>query len=334
MAQDLHGPAGHDDHSHGQNHAQDHGHDHGQDHSHDHGQGNAPKSKPSPWGWVPASLLLTGLLTFAHMPMVAYQGAQAAQEMQFVEPKTIAETEVLNAVKEALKNRFTAIVKNDPKILEKSFGQNGNTDALEEEQLILGNISKQVRASFKGDPQVQVTPYKIDVNGNRAEVVFDYMVTVGDKKVPGGHAWDLQKTKEGWKVVGSGSFVDSPQTSKVVSAAKGFLTDLKFGRKEAIDGPWAKKSDPLEAVTDKTIKDLAGKGGSWEVSNVTLRDLMSPQPIGQAQDASGAQLIVRNADTQERYLLVMANVRHGNGVMASQGWQVIGFASIKGLLHP
>ncbi|ABZ83577.1 hypothetical protein HM1_0991 [Heliomicrobium modesticaldum Ice1] len=369
MTQDMHGCAqnghchgqGHD-HDHGQGHHDCHGHGapclaHGHDaHSHDgHGQidshghdapghnahdhdthghaAAAEKPKPSSWGWVPFALLLSGLLTFVLTPVVAYQGipVSAQQQLQPVQAQTVAEQEVMTAVKDALTNRFKAFMTGDAKLLEKSFGKQGVADALQDEKMVFNEAVKQFKdAKRKGDVKVEVVPYKIDVDGNKAHVLFRYMVTIGNEQpIMSARIWDLAKTKDGWKVVGNSAFVDSPATGKVVKEAKAFLTALKFNHTEALRGPWDTGNDPLNAVTAKNIKALAGKGGSWEVTNVTLGDLMTMQSVAFSEDANWARVMVQNNETQQKYVLIMAKVPQGKGVLAAEKWAVYGLVSEK-----
>ncbi|MZP29585.1 hypothetical protein GTO91_07685 [Heliobacterium undosum] len=344
MAQDMHGCAqngqcdgqGHDQ-GHGQGYHDSHGHDaHGHDaHGHDaHGHGAAAeKSKPSSWGWVPFSLILSGLLTFILAPVVAYQGVpvSAQQQLQPVQAQTVAEQEVMTAVKDALTNRFKAFMTGDAKLLEKSFGKQGVADALQDEKMVFNEAVKQFKdAKLKGDVKVEVAPYKIDVDGSKAHVLFRYMVTIGNEQpIMSARIWDLNKTKEGWKVVGNSAFVDSPATGKVVKEAKAFLTDLKFNHTQALRGPWDTGNDPLNTVTAKNIKALAGKGGSWEVTNVTLGDLMTMQSVAFSEDANWARVMIQNNETQKKYVLIMAKVPQGKGVMAAEKWAVYGMVTEK-----
>ncbi|MBM7867827.1 hypothetical protein [Heliomicrobium gestii] len=346
MAEDMHGCAQNgqcdgqdhqDNHGHGaacQGHGHD-GHGHGDSHGHDahgHGEG-AEKSQPSSWGWVPFSLILSGLLTFGLMPVVAYQGvpASAKQQLQPVQAQTVAEQEVMAAVKDALTNRFKAYMTGDMKLLEKSFGKDGVGDALQEEKMVFAEMVKQVKdAKLKGDVKVEVAPYKIDVDGNKAHVLFRYMAMIGnDQPIMSARIWDLSKTKEGWKVVGNSAFVDSPATAKVVKEAKAFLTDLKFNHTQELRGPWDTSNDPLNAVTAKNIKALAGKGGSWQVTNVTLGDLMTMQSVPFPEDANWARIMIQNDETQQKFVLIMAKVPEGKGVLATEKWKVYGLVTEK-----
>lgn len=299
-----------------------------------HGSTAVQKDRPSPWGWIPFSLIVTLILTFLLTPVIAYQGtANNVMEMEIAAPQTTAEKEVLSAVETALKDRFRALVAQNPKLLEKSFGRYGVGDALNEEQLQYKSLSIQAKmAGLKGEPQVKVQPYKIDVNGNQAQVIFSYDVVIGEQRAQSGHVWDLLKTKDGWKVVGNGSFADSATTSKVVAAAKAFLTSLKFGHTQDLQGPWENSNDPFAQITVKTIRNLKGMGGTWEVMNVTLYGQRGQSPVAFADQADVARVMVRNAQTNEKYMMVVARIPNGNGIMAAAKWSVYGMVSEKDLL--
>ncbi|MCW2279349.1 hypothetical protein [Heliophilum fasciatum] len=320
---------GHDEHSNGHD---AHGHD---DHGHDdHGHGGGGvKESPHPWGWVPLSVILTMLLTGLLAPAIAYQGVPEPP-MMAVEAQTSGEKEVLGAVENALKVRFQALSTGNRELLPQAFGSAGTGDALTEEESHFAQFSQEFQAAgMRGMPQIAIQPYKIEVSGNRATVVFEYLAIYSQTPIRGGHAWDLAKVQGQWKVVGNGAFIDSPTTSKVTSVVRDFLTAVKFDHKADLRGPWDKTRDPLGLVTKETIEKLAGQGGTWEVVSVTLFGNQGRSMAALPTDADVAKVLVRNADTQEQYLMVVAKVPEGNGPLAASEWKVYGMISEKDLMQ-
>ncbi|KAB2953849.1 hypothetical protein F9B85_04335 [Heliorestis acidaminivorans] len=291
------------------------------------------KKSPHPWGWIPFLIILTLFATFAFGPVVAYQGQPYLMDMKVVEPQTTAQKEVLAAVEKALDTRFTALVEEEPALLATAFGSYGTANALQEEILHFPIVLEMLQAEgLEENPEIYLMPYAIDVKGHQAHVIFEYLTLFESRQMQGAHVWDLVKTEAGWKVVGDSSFIDSSTSSRVSQVARSFLTSLKFGHNHALQGPWKGNPDLLAQMTEETVSVLAGQGGSWEVLSVTLFGNHGSSHIPYADMADASRVIVQNAETEERYVMVLARIDEATGIMGAPKWTVIGFVAEQELL--